>query len=45
MLAVDNSWIKNRRVDLALRDVVSGHGGGGLKTLEVFSNIYDSMMP
>ena len=33
--------------DVALRDVVSGHGGGGLGLdlviLEVFSNLNDSM--
>jgi len=37
--------LKNR-VDVALRDVVSGHGGGGLVVglddLEVFSNLNDS---
>ena len=37
--------LKNR-VDVALRDMVSGHGGGGLVVglddLEVFSNLNDS---
>jgi len=35
--------------DVALRDMVSGHGGGGLRLdymiLEVFSNFNDSMNP
>ena len=35
--------------DVALRDVVSGHGGGGLgldwMILEVFSNLNDSVIP
>ena len=35
--------------DVALRDVVSGHGGGGLGldlgTLVVFSNLNNSMIP
>ena len=34
--------------DVALRDVVSGHGGGGMRldlgTLEVFSNLNDSVI-
>ena len=34
--------------DVALRDVVSGHGGGGMRldlgTLEVFSNLNDSLI-
>ena len=36
-------------VDVALRDVGSGHGGGGLgldwMILEVFSNLNDSVIP
>ena len=32
------------RADVALRDVGSGHGGGGLGTSEVFSSLNDSMI-
>jgi len=37
-----------KRRDVTLRDVVSGHGGGGLElnlvTLGVFSDFHDSMI-
>ena len=36
-----------KRVDVALKDVVSGHGGDGLglAVLVVFSNLGDAMIP
>ena len=39
-------WCFRTRGDVAQRDVVSGHGGGelGLVTLEVFSNLNDSVI-
>lgn len=36
--------VPQNHIDVALRDVLSGHGGGGLETdLGIFSNLNDSM--